>query len=111
MTGVVSVRLSKTLIVPRFSATKIRPSGENWMTDGWTSPLRAAWSWKPVGRTAANAVVWPAWAWASLPSIGRPSGPWPTAGAMDVPTSSRAASNEPPTALTRRRNPGPPDSP
>ena len=45
------------------------------MTDGWTSPLRAAWSWKPVGRTAANAVVWPASAWASLPSIGRLFGP------------------------------------
>src|SRR5262245_13882399 len=45
--AVLSARLSKTLIVPDFSATKTRPSGENSMFVGCTRPLRATSSWNP----------------------------------------------------------------
>ena len=38
--GVVSDRLSKTLMSPLFSATKTRPSGENRTAVGWVSPRR-----------------------------------------------------------------------
>ena len=56
--GVVSERLSKTLIRPLFSATKIRPSGENRKVMGLVSPLKTADSRKPDGR------------------VGRPLPPW-----------------------------------
>ena len=53
--GVVSVRLSKTLMRPLFSATKTRPSGEKRTAVGWVSPLKTISSWKPGGNDAAAA--------------------------------------------------------
>jgi hypothetical protein len=51
-----SDKLSKTLISPRFSATKIRPSAANWTAVGLVRPLRATVSRKPGGSVAAAAV-------------------------------------------------------
>jgi hypothetical protein len=51
--GVVSVRLSKTLIRPLFSATKTRPSEANRMAVGFVSPLKTTLSWKLAGRVDA----------------------------------------------------------
>ena len=45
--GVVSLRLSKTLIRPLFSATKTRPSDANSTWVGFVSPLKTTFSWKP----------------------------------------------------------------
>ena len=111
MIGVVSVRLSKTLIVPRFSATKIRPSGENWMTDGWTSPLRTAWSWKPVGTDGCQR--------GRLAGLGvgivaehRPAFGAVADGRGDGRADQQQGSQQRgPDTLTRRRNPIPPDPP
>ena len=51
--GVVSVSESNTLITPRFSATKTRPSLLNRTTVGLVKPLKTVVSWKPAGRVAA----------------------------------------------------------
>ncbi len=50
--GVVSERLSKTLITPLFSATKTRPSEAKRTTVGLVRPLKATVSWKPLGTAA-----------------------------------------------------------
>jgi hypothetical protein len=50
--GVGSERLSKTLIKPLFSATKTRPSLENWTVVGSFRPLKTTFSWKPEGSVA-----------------------------------------------------------
>ena len=71
--GVVSERLSKTLISPLFSPTKIRPSEANWMTIGFTSPLNTTLSTNPVGTLNDWGVNWPdppgsaGWAFVSRP--------------------------------------------
>ena len=57
--GVVSVRLSKTLIRPFFSATKIRPSGEKRRAVGFESPLNTTDSWNPGGSAAPALCDWP----------------------------------------------------
>src|SRR5919202_4499297 len=51
--GVVSERLSKTLIKPLFSATKTRPSLENLTVVGWVRPLITVDSVKPEGSVDA----------------------------------------------------------
>ena len=53
--GVVSVRLSKTLMRPLFSATNTRPSGEKRTAVGWVSPLKTISSWNPGGNDTADA--------------------------------------------------------
>ena len=53
--GVVSVSESNTLITPRFSATKTRPSLLNRTTVGLVKPLKTVDSWNPAGRVAASA--------------------------------------------------------
>src|SRR5215212_7034608 len=55
--GVVSVKESKTLITPRFSATKTRPSLAKRTTVGCVRPLKTTDSEKPAGSVAAEAVV------------------------------------------------------
>ena len=55
--GVGSVRLSKTLIRPLFSATKTRPSGEKRTTVGLVRPLKTTVSWKPLGSVAVCAAA------------------------------------------------------
>jgi len=60
VTGLVSVRLWKTLITPFFWPTKIRPSAANCITVGLVSPLRTTESRKPVGNTEAPAPSGPA---------------------------------------------------
>src|SRR6188472_4546726 len=51
--GVVSERPSRTLMRPLFSATKIRPSGANWSTVGFTNPDQATLSVKLAGTVPA----------------------------------------------------------
>ena len=46
--GVVSVRLSNTLIRPLFSATKTRPSGEKLNCVGFVKPPNTTSSWNPL---------------------------------------------------------------
>ena len=53
--GVVSLSESNTLITPRFSATKTRPSLLNRTTVGLTRPLKTVDSVNPAGRVAASA--------------------------------------------------------
>ena len=53
--GDVSLSESNTLITPRFSATKTRPSLLNRTTVGLTKPLTTVDSWNPAGRVAASA--------------------------------------------------------
>ena len=53
--GVGSAWLSNTLMMPLFSATKMRPSAANSMLAGLVSPLHTTDSEKPVGRTDARA--------------------------------------------------------
>jgi hypothetical protein len=55
--GVVSERLSNTLISPPFSATNTVPSGANSMFTGLVRPLQIVSSVKPCGRVAASADV------------------------------------------------------
>jgi hypothetical protein len=55
--AVVSVGPSKTLILPLFSATKMRPSDANSMLVGLSSPLHTTSSSKPVGRLTARPVA------------------------------------------------------
>ena len=43
-----SVRLSKTLILPPFSATKTRPSAANSIAEGFVSPVKTVDSWNVV---------------------------------------------------------------
>src|SRR5215218_5564064 len=50
--GVPSARESKTLITPRFSATKTRPAGENRRAVGFVKPLNTTDSENPVGVVA-----------------------------------------------------------
>ena len=50
-----SDRLSKTLTIPLFSATKTRPSGEKRTAVGSVSPEKTISSWKPAGSVAAPA--------------------------------------------------------
>ena len=57
--GVVSERLSKTLMSPLFSATNTRPSEANRITVGLVSPLKTVVSTKPAGTTPADAVSGP----------------------------------------------------
>jgi hypothetical protein len=52
--GVVSLRLSKTLMRPFFSATKTRPSLAKRTAVGVLSPLKRLDSWKPLGSVAAG---------------------------------------------------------
>src|SRR5919106_3800566 len=47
--GSVSERLSKSLMMPLFSATNTRPSGENSTTVGYSRPSKTTESWKPGG--------------------------------------------------------------
>ena len=53
-----SPKSSKTLILPPFSATKMRPSAAKRTAVGLVSPLRAIVSWKPSGTSAAAALSW-----------------------------------------------------
>ena len=53
--GVGSARLSKTLIVPLFSATKTRPSAANRIAVGLTRPDQTVVSWNPAGMAASTA--------------------------------------------------------
>ena len=57
MSGVVSARLSNTLMRPLFSATKTRPSGAKRTTVGWVKPLKATVSWKTPGPDASLSVM------------------------------------------------------
>src|SRR5262245_5380130 len=52
--GLVSLRLSKTLIRPLFSPTNTRPSAANWTTVGSVSPLNAIVSWNPGGSVSVE---------------------------------------------------------
>ncbi len=51
--GVGSPKSLNTWIVPRFSATKMRPSAANRTAVGNVRPLNATVSWKPGGTDAA----------------------------------------------------------
>src|SRR5215218_2265724 len=53
--GVVSVRLSKILMVPLFSATNTRPSAAKRIAVGLVSPDQTVVSWKPEGAMLAVA--------------------------------------------------------
>ena len=57
MVGVVSLRLSKTLMTPRFSATKTRPSPAKRTAVGSINPLNTVDCEKPGGCAAAPPVV------------------------------------------------------
>jgi hypothetical protein len=47
--------LSKTLTMPRFSATNTRPSGENRIAVGLVRPEITVVSWNPLGSVVADA--------------------------------------------------------
>src|SRR4029453_1051961 len=55
--GLGSDRLSKTLMMPLFSATNTRPSDANWTTIGLTSPLNTVDSEKPEMAASGSAAV------------------------------------------------------
>src|SRR6476661_6205002 len=58
--GVWSARLSKTLIVPLFSATNTLPSPANRIAVGLTRLDQTTVSWKPAG-TAPAVATWAVW--------------------------------------------------
>ncbi len=58
--GVASFRLSNTLMIPLFSATKTRPSAAKRTAVGLVRPLKTTASWKPAGTVPASAGCAPA---------------------------------------------------
>ena len=68
MVGVVSPRPSKTLMLPVFSATKTRPSGEKRTAVGGLRPLNAVVSWKPGSNPGEP--VWKVWSLAAARAVG-----------------------------------------
>jgi hypothetical protein len=55
VSGLVSLRLWKTLMTPFFWPTKTRPSAANWTTVGLVNPVSTTESVKPVGRVDPRA--------------------------------------------------------
>ena len=94
--GVVSVRLSNTLMMPLFSATKTRPSGAKCTEVGFVRPLMAVDSKKPGAARASSVAP------AEVPTGCANAGPAPSVGACKPASAATAVADDQPTKAATR---------